>query len=205
MEEGNYCDIAADFKHGNNFKCGSYVKIDNDVVVGDNVILENFVVLRSGTRIGDNVTVENYAMILSCSAIGSGSKIGTYTKIGENVIIGTNCQFTSFCEIRDKCNLGNNVAMGSRGTLSAGTTIEDDVIMKYSFVVTDTPVLSKGKEKKVGVLKKGSMFGTNVSIMPGVNIGEYAEIGACSQVRHDVPDNEIWYGNPATFFKKRST
>ncbi|HNU62850.1 MAG TPA: hypothetical protein PKL04_11685 [Methanofastidiosum sp.] len=24
--------------------------------------------------------------------------------------------------------------------------------------------------------------------MPGVNIGENAEIGACSQVRHDVPD-----------------
>lgn len=93
--------------------------------------------------------------------------------------------------------------MGSRGTLSAHTVIEDDVIMKYSFVVTDTPVLSKGKERKVGILKRGSMFGANVSIMPGVNIGENAEIGACSQVRHDVPDNEIWYGNPARFYKKR--
>lgn len=205
MEEGKYCDIAEDFKQGDNFKCGSFVKIDKDVVVGANVVLENFVVLRSGTRIGDNATVENYAMILSGSTIGSGSKIGTYTKIGKNVIIGDNCQFTSFCEIRDKCKLGNNVAMGSRGTISAGAIIEDDVIMKYSFVVTDTPDLSKGKEKKVGILKRGSMFGTNVSIMPGVNIGENAEIGACSQVRHDVPDNEIWYGSPAKFFKKRDS
>lgn len=56
----------------------------------------------------------------------------------------------------------------------------------------------------MGVLKKGSMFGANVSIMPGVNIGENAEIGACSQVRHDVPDNEIWYGSPAHFLKKRT-
>ena len=94
--------------------------------------------------------------------------------------------------------------MGSRGTLSANTVVEDNVVMKYSFVVTDTPILSKGKEKKVGVLKKGSMFGANVTIMPGVNIGENAEIGACSQVRHDVPDNEIWYGSPAHFLKKRT-
>jgi acetyltransferase-like isoleucine patch superfamily enzyme len=39
--------------------------------------------------------------------------------------------------------------------------------------------------------------------MPGLVIGRYAEIGACSQVRHNVPDNEIWYGNPAKFYKKR--
>ena len=75
--------------------------------------------------------------------------------------------------------------------------------MHYSFVVTDIPDLSRGDERKVGILKRGSMFGSNVTIMPGVNIGEGAEIGACSQVRHDVPDREIWYGNPAQFFKKR--
>jgi acetyltransferase-like isoleucine patch superfamily enzyme len=142
-------------------------------------------------------------MLLSGSSIGNGTKIGTYTKVGKSAFIGDNCQFTSFCEIRDNCRLGNNVAMGSRGTLSANTVIEDDVVMKYSFVVTDTPDLSKGKEKTVGILKKGSMFGTNVTIMPGVNIGKNAIIGACSQIRHDVPDNEIWYGNPAHFFKKR--
>lgn len=75
--------------------------------------------------------------------------------------------------------------------------------VKYSFVVTDTPELARGQEKRVGTLKEGSMFGANVTIMPGVNIGAHAEIGACSQVRHDVPDNEVWFGNPAKFFKKR--
>lgn len=205
MELGKVCDIADDFKYGKNFKCGSFVKIEKDVVVGDDVTLENNVILSTGTRIGNNVTVENYAMMLQGCIIGAGCKIGTYSKFGKNVIIGDNCQFTSFCEVRDKCKLGNNVSMGSRGTLSAGAVVEDSVIMKYSFVVTDTPDLAKGKEKKVGILKKGSMFGANVSIMPGVNIGENAEIGACSQVRHDVPDNEIWYGSPAKFFKKRNS
>lgn len=204
MEIGKFCDIAGDFKHGANFKCSTFVKIEKDVVVGDNVTLENNVILSSGTRIGDNVTIENCAMVLERCFIGSGCKIGTYTKLGKDVTIGDSCQFTSFCEIRDNCKLGHNVSMGSRGTLSAGSIVEDNVVMKYSFVLTDTPDLTKGKEKRIGLLRKGSMFGANVTIMPGVNIGENAEIGACSQVRHDVPDNEIWYGNPAKYFKKRN-
>jgi len=33
--------------------------------------------------------------------------------------------------------------------------------------------------------------------MPSVNIGDNAIIGACSQVRHDVPEGATAYGNPA--------
>ncbi len=160
-------------------------------------------VLKLGTILGDNSIVEDYSLILPDSRIGAKSKIGTHTKIGRNVVIGENCKFTAFCEIRDTCQLGNNVSMGSRCTLSAGVRVEDNVIMKYSFVATDTPVVGQENVKKVGTLKRGSLFGTNVTIMPGVNVGENSEIGACSQVRHDVPDNEVWYGNPARFFKKR--
>jgi len=116
--------------------------------------------------------------------------------------MGVNCRFTAFCEVRDNCKLGNNISMGSRGTLSANTIVEDDVIMKYAFVVTDIPVVGQEQVKSVGTLKKGSRFGANVTIMPGVFVGENAEIGACSQVLNNVPDNQIWHGNPAKFFKK---
>jgi len=92
--------------------------------------------------------------------------------------------------------------MGSRCTLSANTIVEDNVVMKYGFVVTDTPDLNENDKKTTGKLKENSKFGANVVIMPSVTIGANVEIGACSQVRHDVNDNEIWYGNPAKFYKK---
>jgi UDP-2-acetamido-3-amino-2,3-dideoxy-glucuronate N-acetyltransferase len=202
MKAGEYCDIADDLICGRDFKCASFVRIEKDVVIGDNVTVESFVVVRSGARIGDNVALEEHAVVLSGGVIGSGTKIGTYTKVGKKAVIGENCKFTAFCEVRDNCKLGDNVAMGSRGTLSAGTVVENDVIMKYAFVVTDTPVVGQEQIKSVGTLKKGSRFGANVTIMPGVTVGENSEIGACSQVRYDVPDNEVWYGNPAKFFKK---
>ena len=107
--------------------------------------------------------------------IGARTKIGTYTKIGRGVRIGQDCSFTSFCEIRDQCQLGDRVLMGSRGTLSAGTVVEDEVVMKYAFVVTDTPDLLKNNEKSPGHLKRKSRFGASVVIMPSVTIGENAE------------------------------
>lgn len=170
-------------------RIASTVKIGRFCIVEDDVVLE------------DGVVLEDYAMVLRGASIGANSKIGTYTKVGKNVTIGADCSFTSFCEIRDNCKLGNNVVMGSRGTLSAGTIVEDDVLMKYAFVVTDTPDLTKNDQKAVGVLKRGSRFGASVVIMPGVTIGENSEIGASSQVRKDVPDNEVWYGTPAKFYR----
>jgi acetyltransferase-like isoleucine patch superfamily enzyme len=180
-----------------NYSCISdKALIANDVKVGRFCIVEDNVVLESG------VVIEDYAMIQAGTRIGRNTKVGTYTKIGKGVRIGSDCSFTSFCEIRDYCQLGDRVLMGSRGTLSANTVVEDDVIMKYAFVVTDTPDLTQNDQKAVGRLKKGSRFGASVVIMPAVTIGENAEIGACSQVRKDVPDNEVWFGMPAKFYRK---
>lgn len=51
-------------------------------------------------------------------------------------------------------------------------------------------------------LKDGCWIASGVIIMPGVTIGKHAVIGAGSVVTHDVPDNEVWFGNPAKFHKK---
>jgi len=176
--------------------------ISDKAIIGKNVKIGRFCIVEDDVTLSDDVTLEDYAMVLKGSIIGKGTKVGTYTKVGSNVQIGENCSFTSFCEIRDECKLGSRVVMGSRGTLSAGTLVEDDVVMKYAFVVTDTPDLTKNDEKVFGHLKQGSRFGASVVIMPGVTIGENSEIGACSQVRKNVPDNEVWFGIPAKFYRK---
>jgi len=134
---------------------------------------------------------------------GNNIKLGPFVVIGDDVEIGDNVQMKPFCEIRGACKIGNNVSLGSRCTLANNTIVEDDVIIKYGCVFTDTPKLSE-KQRAPCYIKIGSKFGANVTIMPGVTIGQNAEIGACSQVRHDVPDNEVWIGNPAKFFKKRT-
>ena len=93
--------------------------------------------------------------------------------------------------------------MGSRCTISANAIIGSNVVIKYGFVLTDTPDLENGSFKSVKGIGNNTLIGANVTLMPGFAIGENCIIGACSQVRKNVPDNEVWIGSPAQFFKKK--
>lgn len=53
-------------------------------------------------------------------------------------------------------------------------------------------------------LKRGAYIGANSIICKPVTIGERSIVGAGSVVTKDIPDNEIWAGNPARFIRKRS-
>lgn len=175
--------------------------ISSSASIGEGVSIGCFCIIEDDVEISAGAVIEDYVLVMKGARIGRNTKVGTYSKIGKAAVVGDDCSFTAYCEIRENCQLGNRVVMGSRCTLSANTIVEDDVIMKYSFVVTDTPDLTKNNEKSVGRLKKGSRFGANVVIMPSVVIGENAEIGACSQVRKDVPDNQVWFGLPAKYYR----
>jgi acetyltransferase-like isoleucine patch superfamily enzyme len=50
-------------------------------------------------------------------------------------------------------------------------------------------------------LKKGSIIGANVTILPGIVIGMKAIVGAGSVVAKDVPDGAVVIGNPARIIK----
>jgi UDP-2-acetamido-3-amino-2,3-dideoxy-glucuronate N-acetyltransferase len=145
--------------------------------------------------------IHSSSIISKTAKIGDNVEIGMFVIIGDNVEIGNDVSFKAFCEIRNGCKIGNDVSFGSRCTLAEDTIVDSNVTVKYGVVATDTPKIGNAHRNPCH-LKKGSKFGANVTLMPGITIGENSEIGACSQVRHNVPDNEVWYGNPAKLFRK---
>ena len=52
-------------------------------------------------------------------------------------------------------------------------------------------------------IEKGAFIGANSIICKDVRIGRNVIIAAGSVVTKDIPDNEIWGGNPARYIKKR--
>lgn len=149
-----------------------------------------------------NVEIHPLALVEEGVNIGAGTVIGPFCIVRKGAKIGRNCKFTAYCEIRENVVIGDNTTFGSRCTISANAIIGRNVVIKYSFVLTDTPNLDDGTVKAVGKIGDGALIGANVTLMPGFSIGENSIIGACSQVRSEVGDNEIWYGSPAKFFKK---
>jgi len=184
MEQiSNLSIVGKNFRHGKDYRINEFTKIGDNVSIGNNFEANSHCIIGNDVTIGNNV------------------KVGAHCLIGNNVKIDDNVSLKAFCEIRGDCIIGKNCSFGSRCTLADKTIVEDNVIVKYGFVATDTPKLDQ-RERNPCFLGARSRYGANVTIMPGVTIGKNSEIGACSQVRQDVPDNEVWYGNPAKFYRK---
>jgi acetyltransferase-like isoleucine patch superfamily enzyme len=153
-------------------------------------------------NIGKNVSIHPLAYVEEGVIIGDNTKIGPFCIVRTGAEIGSNCNFTAYCEIRENVKIGHETSFGSRCTISANAHIGSKVIIKYGFVLTDTPNLKEDDVKIVKGIDDGTLIGANVTLMPGFSIGKNCIIGACSQVRNHISDNEIWYGNPAKYFKK---
>jgi UDP-2-acetamido-3-amino-2,3-dideoxy-glucuronate N-acetyltransferase len=152
-------------------------------------------------KIGNNVDIHQLAYVEGGVEIGDNTKIGPFCIVRKGAKIGKNCSFTAYCEIRDNVVVGDGTTMGSRCTISANATIGENCVIKYGFVLTDTPNLEENSNKVVKGIGNNVLIGANVTLMPDTSIGDNSIIGANSQVRHDVPANEIWYGTPAKKYK----
>lgn len=113
--------------------------------------------------------------------------------IGEGVTIGRNAL------IESRVCIGNDVSIQAGAYITNGTVIEDEVFVGPGVVTTNDRYLGRRPDAALlgPKLKRGCAIGANATILPGVVIGEYATIGAGSVVTKNVPEGEIWYGNPA--------
>lgn len=145
-------------------------------------------------------------------------------RIGNNVtinssknsnLLGRGRPYTTIAVSREKIlNIGNNVGI-SNSTIIAfdRIDIEDNVLIGADVEIYDTDFhsLDYTKRGKRGLdipitrpvrIKENSFIGAHSTILKGVTVGRNAIVGAGSVVTHDIPDNEIWAGNPARFIKK---
>ena len=137
--------------------------------------------------------------------IGKDTNIWQFCVVFPNAKIGENCNICAHVLIENDVTIGNNVTVKSGVQLWDGITLEDNVFIGPNVTFTnDLFPRSKNTnwELQKTLIKKGASIGANATILAGITIGENAMIGAGSVVTKDVPANEVWYGNPATFAKK---
>ncbi len=86
-------------------------------------------------------------------------------------------------------------------------TIEEHVTLTLGSKIFTHYVFFKNNSHnyKIGkvLIKKHAWIGANTIICQPVTIGENAVVGAGSVVTKNIPDNQVWAGNPARFIKFR--
>jgi acetyltransferase-like isoleucine patch superfamily enzyme len=136
--------------------------------------------------------------------IGENTRIWQFCVVLPDAVIGSNCNICSHCFIENKVVVGNNVTIKIGVQLWDGITIEDNVQIGPNVTFTNDryPRAKQPFEVQPVLIRKNASIGAASVILGGVTIGENAMIGAGSLVTKDIPDNELWYGNPARFVRK---
>lgn len=111
---------------------------------------------------------------------------------GYNIDVGKNFYMNTNGVILDcgKVTIGDYVMIGPNVTLcTAGHPL--DAATRYTYAEFAKPITIADKV----------WIGANVVVLPGVNIGSGAVVGAGSVVTKDVPANTVVVGNPARVVK----
>jgi UDP-2-acetamido-3-amino-2,3-dideoxy-glucuronate N-acetyltransferase len=137
--------------------------------------------------------------------IGENTIIWQYCIILEKAEIGSNCNINCFVFIENNVKIGDNVTIKPGVQIWDAVTIEDNVFIGPNVTFTNDRFPKSGNTNfkiDTTVIRKGASIGANSTIIAGITIGENSLIGAGSVVTKNVPENEIWVGNPAKFLRK---
>jgi UDP-2-acetamido-3-amino-2,3-dideoxy-glucuronate N-acetyltransferase len=133
------------------------------------------------------------------SSVGSGTKIWAFAHILPGAVVGRECNICDgvFVEsdvvigdqttIKSGVQLWDGVRLGNRVFIGPNATFTNDIFPRSKRYLASYPKT---------VVRDGASVGANATIMPGIQIGEGAMIGAGTVVLSDVPARAVIAGNP---------
>ena len=147
------------------------------------------------------------------TVVSTGAVVFAGTTIGERVIVGDQA-----C-VRERCTIGDDVVIG-RGSLvendtsvgaltkiqanayiTAYSLLEDNVFIAPCVVTTNDNFMGRTEKRhelvKGPTIRRGARIGGGCVLLPGIEIGEEAFVGAGAIVIRDVPARALVVGNPA--------
>lgn len=114
-----------------------------------------------------------------------GATISTSAKIGIGNFIGVNVIVNALATIGDYC------------ILNTGSIIEHECKIEDGVHIAPGAVLAGNVS-----IGQNTFVGANSTVKQGITVGKNVVIGAGSTVVKNIPDNQIWVGNPAKLLKK---
>jgi len=150
--------------------------------VGEGAVIRSHTVLYFGNKIGNHFSTGHHVTVREENNIGDDVSVGTGSIIEHHVTIGNRVRMHSGVFVPEYSVLEDDCWLGPRVTLT-NATYPQGVDVKKKLV-----------GPRIGV---GAKIGANATLLPGVQIGKFALVGAGSVVTKDVPDYAVVVGNPA--------
>jgi UDP-2-acetamido-3-amino-2,3-dideoxy-glucuronate N-acetyltransferase len=140
-------------------------------------------VIDAGASIGPGTKVWHFCHVMKGARVGARCVLGQNVFIAGGAIVGDDCRVQNNVSIYDGVVLADEVFVGPSAVFTNVRTPRAAVNRKNAFV-----------ETRVG---RGATIGANATIICGVEIGEYALVGAGAVVTKDVAAHAVVTGVPA--------
>jgi acetyltransferase-like isoleucine patch superfamily enzyme len=145
--------------------------------------------------------------------VSTGAVVFAGTTLGERVIVGDQACVRERCRLGDDVIVGrgslveNDTAVGARTKIQAEayvtaySTLEDDVFIAPCVVTTNDNFMGRTERRhelrRGPTVRRGARIGGGAVLLPGIEVGEEAFVGAGAVVLRDVPARAVVVGNPA--------
>jgi len=148
----------------------------------------------------DSIFIHKSSIVESGAKLGKRTRVWAFAHILSGAVVGDDCN------ICDGVFVENDVVLGNRVTLKCGVQVWDGIRLEDDVFVGPNATFSNDlfpRSKQVPekflriIVRQGASIGANATILPGIQIGMHAMIGAGAVVTRDVPPYAIVVGNPA--------
>lgn len=132
--------------------------------------------------------------------VGAGTRIWAFAHVLAGARIGADCNVCDGVFIEDGVIVGDRVTLKSGVQLWRGVELEDNVFVGPNATFTNDPFPRSRQWLESyprTVVRTGASIGANATILPGLEIGRGAMVGAGAVVTRSVPPHAIVAGNPA--------
>ena len=186
-------------------KLGEGVKVLEHAVVGKQPSLSP----RSTAKrdplepavIGDGTIVSTGAVVFAGTTIGARVILGDQSCVRERVTVGDDVVLGRGSLIENDSTVGAMTKIQAEAYITAYSTLEEHVFIAPCVVTTNDNFMGRTERRheliKGPTIRRGARIGGGAVLLPGLEIGEEAFVGAGAVVTRSVEPRMLVVGNPA--------
>ena len=153
------------------------------------------------TEIGDGTIVSTGAIVFAGSRIGARVILGDQSCVRERVTVGDDVVIGRGSLVENDTTIGALTKIQAMAYITAYSTLEEQVFIAPCVQTTNDNFMGRTERRheliKGPTIRRGARVGGGAVLLPAVEIGEEAFVGAGAVVTKDVPARAVVVGNPA--------
>jgi UDP-2-acetamido-3-amino-2,3-dideoxy-glucuronate N-acetyltransferase len=150
---------------------------------------------------GPNGVFVHPQALCESTEVGVGTRVWAFAHVMAGARVGRDCNVCGHAFVESGATVGDRVTVKNGVVVWDRVTVEDDVFLgPYAVFTNDLRPRGAADRRELRltptVVRRGATVGANATIVCGVEVGEYAMVGAGAVVTRDVLPYALVTGNP---------